>query len=274
MLIAIPSRSRADKIAATIERLPPSVRPDVRVFVPESQWGRYARNLARFDKVKVVLLPDDFRMAEVRHFMGHWAADQGHDYFLMVDDDVRFETRRGPDTTRTTACTHEDTVLCLEAIERRLDDGRWGMVGLQARQFQNAVPPGAPDEIFRENTRNMCVTGWVTKDFLTVDYRRCVVRSDFDATLQLLRQGRPNLNLCYWQHSQVNNVTGGCADYRTTEVADAAAHRLAELHPGLVRVVEKEYPAQARREKNNMGKRLEVVVNWQKAFGYDLRAVA
>jgi hypothetical protein len=271
--IAIPSRSRGDKIGMMLDRLPPAVYPDVRIFVPVSQQGRYTRNiLPKHDGVRLKLLSDDYRMAEVRDHIGRTAIAEGADHFLMIDDDVRFEQRRDATTTRTKTCDLAETQTCLDYLDRYLRDGRWGMVGLPARQFQHAVPTGGPDDIFCECTRNMCVTGWRSEDFRHVDYKRVMVRSDFDATLQLLRNGRKNINLCYWQHSQVNNVAGGCADYRTTEIADAAALRLVELHPGLVTVVRKKYEAQSRREKLNMGERLEVVINWRKAYEEGLRS--
>lgn len=270
MLITIPSRSRADKIAAFIERLPIDARLNTIVFVPYSQRDQYLKALDKHSS-PVVTLSDDFRMPEVRDFMGKFAAMQSAEYFLMVDDDVHFETRLGPDTTKTGPCTLNDTARCLEHIEFVLREGYHGQVGLPPRMFQNHTPAGHPETLFKECTRNACVTGWRTEDFLKINYCRVPVRSDFDATLQLLRLGRKNINLHYWQHNQVNNTAGGCSDYRTTTLADAAAYQLEALHPGLVKVVAKEYPAQMRRENLNMGKRLEVTIQWRKALGWDVR---
>lgn len=269
--IAIPSRSRAHRVGTLIKQIPEALRHTIRVFSPVSQYDAYTRNLSMYPQIEVIALPDAHRMAEVRKFIGNWHDGIGCNIFLMMDDDVRLEQRVNAIEKRTKTCDHADVTRMISFLEERLLDGRWGQVGIRPRMFQNAMPGGPPDELVLENTRNTCVTGWRTEDFRRVDYTRCVVRSDFDATIQLLRQGRPNLISCYWMHNQTNHTEGGCADYRTTEIANAAAHHLASLHPGLVRVVEKSYRAQERRTSHNMGTRLEVVVNWKEAFGYDLR---
>lgn len=265
--ILIPSRSRWTTVGTLIKQFPPNLFDTIRVYVPESQRSRYERAVQPHPGVVIITLSDELRMAGVRDFMGKDAWKRREKIFLMVDDDVRFERRVDDLGTLTRACEPEDVRDLLVNIEKRLLDGRWGQVGIPPRQFQNGIPPGPPDSMLRECTRNMCVTGWRTGDFLRVDYTRCAVRSDFDATLQLLRLGRPNLNLCFWQHSSKgNNTPGGCADYRTTELANAEAERLASLHPGFVTLVKKKYEAQAARKNNNMGERIEVMVRWKAAY--------
>jgi len=271
MNISIPSRSRAHRICTLLAQFPPEVMPDIRVFVPESQRDQYEQNMRGFD-AEIRTLPDILRMAGVRDFMGWAAIADGDAIFLMVDDDVRFECRVSHEVTNTRYCTIDDVREMLAMIERCLRDGRWGQVGIQGRMFQNAsFDAGPPDKLMKECQRNMCVTGWRLDDFVKIDYTRCAVRSDYDATLQLLRLGRPNLNLGYWQHSQVNNTPGGCADYRTTELANEEALRLQSLHPKFITLQEKEYPAQKRRSNWNMGKRLEPMIRWRAAYEEGLR---
>jgi len=57
-----------------------------------------------------------------------------------------------------------------------------------------------------------------------------------------------------------SNLAGGCSHYRTQEVQEESARKLAELHPGLVSVVKK--------AAKNWGwaERTDVTVGWKKAF--------
>jgi hypothetical protein len=88
-------------------------------------------------------------------------------------------------------------------------------------------------------------------------------QEDFNMTLNLLRRGYKNLMLHRWVHNQAggSGAVGGCNTYRKLEERDKTIYRLAELHPGLVQVVEKQ-------TKTAWGgqKRLDVVVQWKKAY--------
>lgn len=110
-------------------------------------------------------------------------------------------------------------------------------------------------------SRMMHAIGYDTEQFArhvkTKD--RVQVREDFDYTLQLLRKGHDNTVIYHTCVSPGSyGAKGGCYDERTVELSNREAHRLAELHPGLVRVVQKQY--------NNVP-RMEVVVSWRKALG-------
>lgn len=91
---------------------------------------------------------------------------------------------------------------------------------------------------------------------------RLPVMEDFDLTLQLLRKGLPNAVIYRWCWNQPgSNAPGGCSQYRTAEMQASAAARLAELHPGLVRVVDKETA-----NWQGMHKRKDVTIYWKKAY--------
>jgi hypothetical protein len=89
---------------------------------------------------------------------------------------------------------------------------------------------------------------------------RVEVREDFDYTLQLLRAGHPNVLLCdvAVQDAGYGAQAGGEAETRRVEFTNAQADLLAELHPGFVRVTEKDYLRSIKRK--------EVVVSWRKAY--------
>ncbi len=87
---------------------------------------------------------------------------------------------------------------------------------------------------------------------------------DFDVQLQLLKRGLGNACLYYWAQGQSKtNAPGGCSLWRTHEVHEAAARRLAELHPGLVRLRQKANKTDA----GGFGTRMEVTIAWKKAAG-------
>jgi hypothetical protein len=58
--------------------------------------------------------------------------------------------------------------------------------------------------------------------------------------------------------NQHTNAPGGCSTYRTLEMSNAEAEKLAKLFPDYVSVVQKDYKASV--------PRLEVIVRWQKAL--------
>lgn len=87
------------------------------------------------------------------------------------------------------------------------------------------------------------------------------LREDFNVTLRLLRLGYPNAiyyDVCCSPSDY--GAAGGCSDERTTKLSNDQAVLLGKMHPGLVKVVEKNYDNQPRNE---------VVVSWKKAFESD-----
>lgn len=85
------------------------------------------------------------------------------------------------------------------------------------------------------------------------------LREDFNVTLRLLRKGFKNA-ICYDICVSPDDYgrEGGCSDERTVKFNDEQAELLAKMHPGLVKVVQKEYDHSIPRK--------EVQVSWQKAL--------
>lgn len=188
---------------------------------------------------------------------------------MMMDDDMTFFTRC-PASERiyyqrwtTTGVqflaksTEEQFKEMFDAISEQLDGA--AHVGLSSRMGNDTV-----EQSWLANTRMMHAIGYHREVFLKekLDFREMPVREDFNITLRLLRRGYAN----YVYHESCCSpgsygAPGGVTDERTLDSSNEYAEKLAEMHPGLVRVVEKEY-------KNSPRK--EVVVSWKKAFGYDL----
>jgi hypothetical protein len=178
----------------------------------------------------------------------------------MFDDDLRFSVRISPDDTKLRQATHED-------LDRRLTDLGAELcelvhVGWSMRQGNNTVK-GAT---YIKNARMCYVLGYDCKKILELELSgnlelgRIRFREDMDLTLQLLRLGYSNTVYFDVAADQVSGFAakGGCSDERTLEASNAEAYRLAELHPGLVKVVDKNYEGSLNRK--------EVVVQWKKSF--------
>lgn len=87
------------------------------------------------------------------------------------------------------------------------------------------------------------------------------LREDFNVTLRLLQLGYPNAiyyDVCCSPSDY--GAAGGCSTERTTKLSNDQAVLLSKMHPGLVKVVEKNYDSTPRKE---------VVVSWKKALRED-----
>lgn len=84
-------------------------------------------------------------------------------------------------------------------------------------------------------------------------------REDFNLTLHLMRRGYKGLRVFNFAVSPNGyQEPGGCSTYRTQKASDRSAMHLALIHPGFVRLVEKQYKDHPR---------LEVHIMWVKALG-------
>jgi hypothetical protein len=170
---------------------------------------------------------------------------------LMLDDDLRPCSRRTGSGLPTALPKEVDEMFRL--VEAKLDEVVH--CGISSRQGNNHFEPG-----WNRNKRMMYALGYRTDVVREVcELGRITTREDFDYTLQLLRKGYPNAVYGYFCVDQRYDKDGGCkAEGRTVERSNADAERLAALHPGLIRIVEKQYKTSVPRK--------EVVVSWAKAF--------
>lgn len=184
-------------------------------------------------------------------------------FMVLCDDDLRFSRKNPDDRSKLLEAKAEDMADMLAAVRSKLQ--RFAHVGISAREGNNRKP-----DSFYRNERMM--------RFLAYDrqrvppacrFDRVPAKQDFDMTLQLLRAGLANCVIYEFAQDQVggSNARGGCATYRTEEMADEAARELQRLHPQFVTLVEK--------ENNNWRgfknpKRLEVRIAWKQALGAGL----
>jgi hypothetical protein len=93
---------------------------------------------------------------------------------------------------------------------------------------------------------------------------------DFDVLLHFLKHGYKNAVITSFAWDTKNVLEGGCSLYRDNDVQTYTAHKLAKLHKGFVRIVEKSTKSAWRGLENEKGdkeqKRTDVIVYWKKAY--------
>lgn len=273
MGIYVPSCDRHRDIGWGVARFAsPELRARMVYVVPEGQEAEYGAALARADRdypgtrlANVVGCPEK-GIARTRLWIGRHAQQRGEDRFLMLDDDVWFYTRttHDPKDAHLEYSKPEQVNAMILGVSQALE--HYAHVGISAREGNNRLDQQVKVSDWtvtaKECTRTLRALAYQTSEFLACEHGRVEVMEDFDVNLQLLERGLPNLNIAHWAQGQrQTNAPGGCSGYRSHEVQDQSARRLAELHPGLV----------ALRQKNNksggeFGQRTEVTIYWQKAY--------
>lgn len=281
MAIYVPSMGRHNDIGWGVPRFAsPELRASLIYVVPEDEVELYEKKLQDqlytqaypgLSEARVVGCPEK-GIARTRLWIGSHAQQENYTKFLMLDDDVWFYTRKSsdPKVFNLDYSKPEEVNQLMFVVAQALDS--YGHVGISAREGNNRL-----DETYEiydghfytsaQNTRTLRALAYRTKDFLSCEHGRVEVMEDFDVNLQLLERGIPNLNIAHWAQGQrQTNAPGGCSIYRSHEVQDRSARRLAELHPGLVGLREKK-----NKSGGDFGHRTEVTIYWKKAYEQGMR---
>lgn len=205
--------------------------------------------------VKVYTMPDEIvGIAAVRDHIVH---EMHGDYrVLLLDDDLRFATRREDEPTKFRPSSSTDIRRMLSEVERMI--GLYPLVGVGSREGGNR---NTEQHVF--NTRILRTLGYDREYLKKHDIRGAPMRvmEDFHVALQILESGKDICVCNWWVSDQLGSgKDGGCSTYRTKDVQAEAAHQLAALHPGTVRVVEK-----TTKGAWGGGTRTDVVISWKKA---------
>lgn len=248
----------------TLQRLPRDLKRRTTLVVAASERD-FFMELAKtpeFLGVSVAVQPK--RITEIhtkRQYIAEHARDNGHRKFVMLDDDLDFQARGLGDESILVGNATEARVLAAFArLSSLLDVYAHG--GISCRQGNNRHEQ---DVVYA--TRNMYVLGYRTSVLFPGNnalrpmrprFDRVHGKEDFDMTLQLLRAGHPNFLITDFCVGQAYGKPGGCSNERTVLSSNAAAEKLAALHPGLVSVVDKVYTSSVPRK--------EVIVHWKRAL--------
>lgn len=208
-----------------------------------------------FPHVEVVAQPDpEMNIAEKRKWIIETA---GSDKLVMLDDDLRFAVRRTDDPGLFRKAEAVDFIEAFKELEDILGPA-FPHAGFSVRGagIGEAAKKGGWQTTGK---RMMYSLGYHVPTLLeNAAFGRLATHEDMDVTLQLLRKGFPNAVNFSFVTDQAFGNPGGCTSERTIEGNNSDVLKLAELHPGYVRVTEKTYKASANR--------LECVVQWQKAL--------
>ena len=266
MEIIIPTKGRTNT-QLTITFFPKELRQRTTFVCPAKEVQRL-KELRIDPEYQVVAQPDpNWKIAAKRAWIIQEWARRGHDKIVMLDDDLRFSTRISADDWHLKEIHKQDLIPEFKKLEDKLGP-EFPHVGFGQRQGnQNITEPGW------KIPGKMC---YVLGYYLPIVTRECKfdlveLREDMAISLQLLLKGYPNAILtetCVDQRefgkkaSKIKRDEGGCARERTVEASNAEAQRLAELFPGYVSLIQRDYKSST--------PRIEVICQWQKALEYGL----
>lgn len=251
MKIFIHSSGRANAPQSTLcALLGGEVEPTL--VVQEHEFKKYKEMWGR--RCAIIKLPSDItRLSPTRQYL----LTKNNGKILLMDDDLTFSIRRIEDPTKFKPATGADVAHMLGTLEAAL--GTYAHVGVLAREGGNRVTT-----YWVYATRMMRVLGYDTKRVRKAGARfdRVPTKQDFDMTLQLLRAGLPNAVLAQYVQNQCGSqAKGGCSAYRNEKMNVDSSNRLAEFHPGFVKVVQK-----TTKTAWGGGTRTDVLVAWKKAL--------
>ena len=249
MKIYIPTRGRIGK-QTTFMSLPPKLRERAWLVCPREEAKEHKKLTPN-----VLVQPKAITtIAEKRAWILKQAHKNGEETLVMLDDDMGFYAR-GPKGLLKEYATEDVLEDVFDWLEAQLS--MLAHCGISSRMGNNHVT-----EEIKTTTRMMHALAYhVPTAVKEIKFNRVAFREDFDYTLQLLRKGYDNAvryDVCVAPGTY--GAKGGCSDERTVEKSNAEAEKLAALHPGLVKVVDKDYKGTPRKE---------VMVQWKKALGRD-----
>lgn len=268
MRIVIPTHGRVLR-QTTLYALPPVLRREVLLVASNNReaadlLAEHGRELRSPKSVKVAPVNT---IADKRQ----WILENIKDDVFMLDDDMvfykrcdplqrdfvngRWKARPGHKTLSLDYVSEVGLYNLFTRLEEELGDDL-PVVGISSR-FGNDL-----EQLdWRQGAnRVMHGFGYRRKALLKQGFKFNAVqfREDFHMALTMLRAGFESLQCYDWCVAPgAYGADGGCSAERTVAASDAAAFRLAELHPGFVRVVDKDYKGLPRKE---------VVVSWKKAL--------
>jgi hypothetical protein len=247
MQIIIPTRNRIYE-QITLQSLPPELRERTTLVCPK----REASELHRlYEDVEIFVEPYPMTIAQKRAWIVQEWLKCGYNKIFMLDDDLSFATRISKNETGLRSIQGKELIPEFERIEDKLGP-EFPHVGFGPRQGNNHESGD-----WKYPARMQCALGYYLPIVAKCRWDLVELREDYCVALQLLLKGHPN---AVWTGTVVDqryDTPGGCSTYRTIEMADAEAEKLAALFPSYVSVVRRHYKGSV--------SRLEVICQWEKA---------
>ncbi len=249
MKIYIPTRGR--NTSSTFDALPSKWKKEV-IFVRDDE----DKSMVKMMEGGKIVWGNFKGISDKRQFILEHAVKNGHKKIVMMDDDLVFAHRTNGVLKPSIPFM---VSYMLEAIEDGLED--YTHIGVSPREGNNREVAD-----YTEIGRMMRILAYRPKRVLDLGCRfdRVKVMEDFDMTLQLLRKGEMNSIIWTYTHDQKkSNADGGCSLWRTNDLQHTEAKKLASLHPGFVKIVQKT----TKGKWGSMGTtRTDVRIAWKKAY--------
>jgi len=258
-LIYIPSYQRADMSKQTTARALNEAGIQFVMVVRRDEVDKYQSVMPKGTDFAVIDEPVH-GIAETREWIRDRACYLMYKKFYMFDDDLRFFVRRSadPEDARLVKAAPSDLRDMMALLDKKLD--HYGQVGVSCREGNNHVKQKL-ELRYQENARCIRAIGLNKEAAERVKYSEIEFKSDFDVTLQLLRQGFDNYVSFQWaQDHRTSNDKGGCFEDRTDDALTRCAYELHERHEPFVTVVKK-----TTKGSWGGGERTDVRVQWKKA---------
>ena len=204
--------------------------------------------------VRVTVLP---RGVDKLHTTRQWLLDNTKQrYLILLDDDLRFDTRRTDIPTRFLKSTPRDNRNMFRALVKTLKKRAHASVASRQAACFITKP-------YVESTRMQRILAYdlVKVKKAKTRFDRVNPLSDFDMILQLLQAGYPNRVLAGWVQGETGGfgAPGGCSIWRTPK-------RLRKAQRWLKKTFGKEIITIAERKFTDGSSRLEVRIAWKKAL--------
>jgi hypothetical protein len=250
MKIFIPTRDRLNA-QFTWDNLSPAIREVTTLVCPAEEVD------AHRERSRNAIARPPVPLAGVRQWLVDEACDgpdKGMEPIIMLDDDLAFFVRKNPDAhnlepARTKGEFYQDYIFyrlfCL--VGGGAPEGMGGPeilkpvvhAGLSPRQGNNWAFPDTVQYNSRMNAVH-CVLPAALRHY-GIRYDDVTMMEDYHVTLSLFENGESNAAItdAAWDQCKGSGAPGGFSHYRTNERQADAAHKLAELHPAVVKIVKK-----------------------------------
>lgn len=235
------------------------------VVVPAAEADDYRRVYSQMtdDPTLVTVIARPETVTNLAQSIEHIIYDLAIDHnAIIMDDDLKFSRRAhlpfSESRTELIPCGPKDLMNLMGRLSDLLTVGP--MAGVSARGGNNNRKK-ALEPCSRQMQVHAIDTAW----FRANDIRpsKVICKSDFFMTLSVLTRGEENNVLCEYavDQAKASNAAGGVSIYRDMEMMNAAAHRLKELFPNYVKIVEKRVTW-----KGLDTGALDVQIQWKKAY--------
>jgi hypothetical protein len=279
LTLVIPTHGRVNK-QTTLGALPTALKAEVVLVASLPEEAKALKAL--YPNNDVLTAKGTASIAEKRHWImgtvSKLARARGHLLF-MLDDDLAFFQRcppkwrewdeargaygiRADAPTGTSLMTRlyptdKELLRLFQELDKRVATHAPALLGIAHRRHSDKKK-----ESWDLNGRMMYAFGVDPARYKThkIRFDAVRVREDFHVVLSMLRAGEQGHSFCELLNNEYGSfgAPGGCSGERDMTLSDAQCFRLQELHPGFVKVVDREYKGSIPRK--------EVVVSWKKAY--------